>query len=188
MISIIFDNLKKLIEKPWWNFAGFSIGLFMFFGFTGGGLINNLMNYEWIVSATKWSLIVGAFIFSLSAYYRPRVRNDKLDGSVPVDTGSTILREIALGVAEPDIAKWTLDGTRFSAVPVEDLWKQWFHSKWIMSDFEKGLDDFNFGDRYYLLDLINREIIKIPTGIAIREKKVSDIIKPGMVLMLRKYK
>jgi len=64
----IFHKLRRIIEKPWWSFAGFALAFFLFFGLTGRDIWGLIVNFEWIIDATKWSLIVGAFIFGVSAH------------------------------------------------------------------------------------------------------------------------
>jgi len=68
--------IKKIINKPWWNFLIGVCAIFTFFGITGGDLINKMMDYGWIINATKWSLILGAFLFAIHAYIRAE-RNRK---------------------------------------------------------------------------------------------------------------
>ena len=73
----IFYKLKKIIEKPWWSFAGFAIACFALFGLTGKDIWGFLMNFEWVIDATKVSIIGGAIIFAVSAYYAAKEKADR---------------------------------------------------------------------------------------------------------------
>ncbi|MBW2570173.1 MAG: hypothetical protein JRE47_12620 [Deltaproteobacteria bacterium] len=67
-----FDKLRKIIVKPEWGFLSFALACFMFFGLSGNNLWKFLMNFEWIIDASKWSLIGGAFIFGVSAHTKTK--------------------------------------------------------------------------------------------------------------------
>lgn len=60
----------SLIKSPWWGFIGSVVGIFAFFGMSSGTFIATFGKHAWIVAATKWSLIFGAFIFAIHAYLR----------------------------------------------------------------------------------------------------------------------
>ena len=66
--------MKKIfisfISKPYWSFIGFILTTFAFFGISSGTFIETFGKYTWIIDATKWSLIFGAFIFAIHAYLR----------------------------------------------------------------------------------------------------------------------
>ena len=68
--------LNWIIEKIGWSFVSVILGFFGFFGFSADD-IN--MNYEWIINATKWSLIVGAFMFGYAAHYNTKRKLEDLD-------------------------------------------------------------------------------------------------------------
>jgi len=59
-----------LIRSPLWSFIGGIVGIFAFFGISSGTFIETLGKYAWIINATKWSLILGAFLFAIHAYVR----------------------------------------------------------------------------------------------------------------------
>ena len=63
-------TLLSLIGSPYWNFIGGVVGIFAFFGISSGTFIATFGNYAWIIAATKWSLIFGAFVFAIHAYLR----------------------------------------------------------------------------------------------------------------------
>ena len=65
-------KLKQIIEKPWWSFAGFALACFALFGLTGEDIWGFLVSFEWIIDASKWSLIGGAFIFGVSAHAKAK--------------------------------------------------------------------------------------------------------------------
>lgn len=66
--------MKKIflsfISNPYWSFIGCILGTFAFFGITSRTFIGSFGNYTWIIDATKWSLIFGAFVFAIHAYVR----------------------------------------------------------------------------------------------------------------------
>lgn len=63
-------TLLSLIRSPYWNFIGGVVGIFAFFGISSGTFIAAFGDYAWIIAATKWSLIFGAFVFAIHAYVR----------------------------------------------------------------------------------------------------------------------
>ena len=66
--------MKKLlisfISKPYWSFVGCVLAIFVFFGISSGNIVETYGKYEWIIIASKWSLIIGAFLFAIHAYIR----------------------------------------------------------------------------------------------------------------------
>jgi len=74
--------MKKIfisfISNPFWNFIGFILASFAFFGISSGTFIETFGKYTWIIDATKWSLIFGAFIFAIHAYLRAEKNRKKL--------------------------------------------------------------------------------------------------------------
>ena len=66
--------MKKIflsfISKPYWSFIGVIVGIFAWFGIPNRHLVKLLSNDTWIIDATKWSLISGAFLFAIHAYVR----------------------------------------------------------------------------------------------------------------------
>jgi hypothetical protein len=60
----------SFISKPWWSFIGFILATFAFFGISSGNFITTFGKYTWIIDATKWSLILGAFLFAIHGYLR----------------------------------------------------------------------------------------------------------------------
>ncbi len=63
-------RLLSFINKPWWSFVGCALAIFAFFGINSGNLSETFGKYEWMISASKGSLIIGAFLFSIHAYIR----------------------------------------------------------------------------------------------------------------------
>jgi hypothetical protein len=64
------NKLLSFINKPWWSFVGCVLAIFAFFGISSGNLVEAFGKYQWIISASKWSLIIGAFLFAIHAYIR----------------------------------------------------------------------------------------------------------------------
>jgi uncharacterized membrane protein len=66
--------MKKIflsfINNPYWSFIGFILATFAFFGISSENFIKTFGKFTWIIDATKWSLIFGAFIFAIHAYLR----------------------------------------------------------------------------------------------------------------------
>lgn len=67
-----------LINKPYWSFIGTILAAFAFFGISSENFFESFSKYAWIVDATKWSLIIGAFIFAVHAYLRAEKNRKKL--------------------------------------------------------------------------------------------------------------
>lgn len=72
-MKALFYKLRKIVVKPEWGFLSFALACFMFFGLSGDNLWEFLMNFEWIIDASKWSLIGGAFIFGVSAHTKTTI-------------------------------------------------------------------------------------------------------------------
>ena len=87
-----FYKLKQVIEKPWWSFVAFALACFMFFGLTGKDIGAFLVSYEWIIDATKWSLIGGAFIFGVSAF--TKVKRSLIDVHTSIGQLQTRFHEL----------------------------------------------------------------------------------------------
>jgi hypothetical protein len=68
----------SLINKPYWSFVGTILAAFAFFGISSENFLESFSKYSWMVDATKWSLIIGAFIFAIHAYLRPENTRKKL--------------------------------------------------------------------------------------------------------------
>jgi hypothetical protein len=66
--------MKKIflsfISKPYWSFVGVVLAIFAIFGIPDTNLREICSNYTWIIDATKWSLIFGAFLFAIHGYVR----------------------------------------------------------------------------------------------------------------------
>jgi len=60
----------SFISKPWWNFVGVVLTIFAIFGIPNRNILEISSNYTWIIDATMWSLIFGAFLFAIHAYLR----------------------------------------------------------------------------------------------------------------------
>lgn len=60
----------SFISKPYWSFIGVILAIFVVFGIPSRNLMEIFSNYTWMIDATKWSLILGAFIFAIHAYVR----------------------------------------------------------------------------------------------------------------------
>jgi hypothetical protein len=74
--------MKKIflsfINKPYWSFIGTILATFAFFGISSENFIETFGKYTWIIDATKWSLIFGAFIFAIHAYLRAEKNRKQL--------------------------------------------------------------------------------------------------------------
>jgi|GEM_PF-5400978 len=70
--------LISFINKPYWSFVAFILAIFAFFGISSGNLVETFGKYQWIISACKWSLIIGAFLFAIHAYIRAEKNRKKL--------------------------------------------------------------------------------------------------------------
>ncbi len=68
----------SLINKPYWSFVGTILAAFAFFGISSENFLESFSKYAWIIDATKWSLIIGAFIFAIHAYLRAEKNRKKL--------------------------------------------------------------------------------------------------------------
>lgn len=68
----------SLINNPLWNFIAAIIAIFTFFGIRSENFLEIFGKYTWIINATKWSLIIGAFIFAIHAYLRAEKNKKKL--------------------------------------------------------------------------------------------------------------
>ena len=70
--------VKKIVYNPLWLLVIGVFTIFTFFGITGGDILNKLMDYEWIISAAKWSLIFGAILFAIHSYIRAEKNRKQL--------------------------------------------------------------------------------------------------------------
>jgi hypothetical protein len=68
----------SLINKPYWSFVGTILAVFAFFGISSENFLESFSKYAWIIDATKWSLIIGAFIFAIHAYLRAEKNRKQL--------------------------------------------------------------------------------------------------------------
>jgi hypothetical protein len=68
----------SLINKPYWSFVGTILAAFAFFGISSENFLESFSKYAWMIDATKWSLIIGAFIFAVHAYIRAEKNRKKL--------------------------------------------------------------------------------------------------------------
>ena len=68
----------SLINKPYWSFIGTILAAFAFFGISSENFLESFSKYAWIIDATKWSLIIGAFIFAVHAYLRAENNRKKI--------------------------------------------------------------------------------------------------------------
>jgi len=71
-------KLLSFISNPYWNFIASILAIFAFFGISSGTFINVFGQYTWVIDATKWSLILGAFIFAIHAYVRAEKNRTRL--------------------------------------------------------------------------------------------------------------
>lgn len=167
------DKIIKFINKPFWSFIGVIIGI------PGILLIITENSFQNItVDSIKWILISGAFIFSLSAYYKPNKINN-----VDRDT----LRDIAIGNKDraKDGALWSYGHYGYSGVQINDAWKEWIESLLITTN-RKDLDYYNFGNEFHFIDLYTGKTIDIPTDNRAKNEKVgnSNLFRNGMILRL----
>lgn len=74
--------MKKIflsfISKPYWSFIGTILATFAFLGISSENFVETFGKYTWIIDATKWSLIFGAFIFAIHAYLRAEKNRKQL--------------------------------------------------------------------------------------------------------------
>jgi hypothetical protein len=70
--------LFSLINKPYWSFIGTILAAFAFFGISSENFLESFSKYVWIIDATKWSFIIGAFIFAIHAYFRAEKNRKQL--------------------------------------------------------------------------------------------------------------
>lgn len=68
----------SLINKPYWSFIGTILATIAFFGISSENFLESFGKYTWILNATKWSLIIGAFIFAIHAYLRAEKNRKQL--------------------------------------------------------------------------------------------------------------
>jgi hypothetical protein len=70
--------LSSFIKSPLLNFIACILAVFAFFGISSETFIETFGKYNWIIDATRWSLIIGAFIFAIHAYLRAEKNRKKL--------------------------------------------------------------------------------------------------------------
>ncbi len=68
----------SLINNPYWNFVAAIIAIFTFFGIRSENFLETFSKYTWMINATKWSFIIGAFIFAIHAYLRAEKNRKQL--------------------------------------------------------------------------------------------------------------
>ncbi len=66
--------MKKMfasfIRNAYLHFIASILSIFGFFGIRSENFLDTFGEYTWIMDATKWSLILGAFLFAIHAYVR----------------------------------------------------------------------------------------------------------------------
>lgn len=62
--------INRIVNNPWWKFVVGICAIFAFFGITGNRLLMFFTNNSWLLNAIAFSLLWGAFIFGIHAYYR----------------------------------------------------------------------------------------------------------------------
>ncbi len=70
--------LQSFITNPYLHFIASILGIFGFFGIRSDNFLDTFGAYTWIIDATKWSLIFGAFIFAIHAYLRAENNRKRL--------------------------------------------------------------------------------------------------------------
>ena len=150
------------------------MGIPAFFLTITENITSNLQNWEWAISSIKWILICGAFIFSLSAYFKPKGKNEQ---------SRDVLRDISSNKKDKEYALWSYGKYGYSAVPLSDTWQQEINGLLVTTN-RPDLDYHNFGEEFYFFDLSTGKNIEIPTGNRARSEKVGASIRVGMVLRL----
>ena len=69
---------KSFFYNPYFNFISVILTIFMFFGISSKNFIETFGKYTWVIDATKWSVIFGAFIFAIHAYVRAEKNRTRL--------------------------------------------------------------------------------------------------------------
>lgn len=105
------------------------------------------------------------------------------------DINRMVLKDIAKGKTDKEIALWNYGKNGYSGVPVEDKWNQWIRydggKKGLVSVVKRpDLDYYNFGEEFVFFDLLTGKKINIPTGNRARNERVGDSFRNGMVLRL----
>ena len=70
--------LLSFITNTYLHFFASILGIFGFFGIRSDNFLDTFGAYTWIIDATKWSLIFGAFIFAFHAYLRAENNRKRL--------------------------------------------------------------------------------------------------------------
>jgi len=73
-------KILSFMSNPYWSFIGVVVTIFLAFGTTNNRLMKLLSSDTWIIGATKWSLISGAFLFAVHAYVRAEKNRKHLTG------------------------------------------------------------------------------------------------------------
>lgn len=90
------------------------------------------------------------------------------------------LKEIAAQYCQKGSANYGV-GNYFQAggIPLNDTWKEWIKRHLIPETERTELEAHNFGDFYYLYDLVNGNKIKIPTDKTARESVIAGNVRLG---------
>ena len=150
------------------------MGIPAFFLTITENITSNLQSWKWAISSIKWILICGAFIFSLSAYFKTESKNER---------SQNVLKDIASNKKNNECALWDYGKTGYGAISLADTWQQEIKGLLVTTN-RPDLDYHNFGEEFCFFDLSTGKSIEIPTGNRARSEKVGDSIRVGMVLRL----
>ena len=71
-------RIKSFFNNPYWNLIGVIFCVFTFFGISSENFIETFSKWTWVIDATKWSLVFGAFLFAIHAYKRAEKNRRRL--------------------------------------------------------------------------------------------------------------
>ncbi len=179
--------IARIVKHPVFIYTIGLIGIFSGFLLAGDYILKFMNNHIMATYAAQWSLIWGAFIFSLYAYYFPKNIYVIKTGKDNYDIKLSVIRKLSLKLRKSDGAVFTYDGiTHEFYVDINGTWEKCLNQINIGKHVDDTVTISDYGSKYYLVNMLNLNKIKIPTETSVT-KIIGDSVENGMVLMLRKY-
>ena len=155
-------------DWKWGAFIGF-VNIFGFIGFN----MNNAFGLG-PHDITQYILLLCAIYFFLKALF---LKSFDARGKA-----GDVLKDIAISHAEQDFSWFGFgEHDKCGAIPVNELWLEWINQLLKVTK-RTDLDYYNFGDHYYLYDLLTGDIMDFPTGVTVKTSRIGNIVPHGRVL------